>query len=159
MGNDGIMKNKEIAQIFSTMADILEFKGENVFKVRAYRAASANIERLSGSIDELSREELQEIPGIGTVLATKIEEYLNTGNMHAFDNLKKEIPQGILNLLAVPGLGPKTVRRLYEQHHVATLEELEKAAEESRLAAMPGMGDKIVQNILKAIDAIKHEKG
>jgi DNA polymerase (family 10) len=155
---NGMTKSKEIARIFSMMADILEFNGENVFKIRAYRKASKNIEGLPGSIDKLSREELQEISGIGAVLASKIEEYLQTGSMHAFDNLKKEIPGGVLELLAVPGLSPGTVRLLYEKLHVASWKDLERAAEEHRLAGIPGIGEKTVENILKVINTSKHEK-
>jgi DNA polymerase (family 10) len=151
----GMTKNKEIARIFSTMADILEFKGENVFKIRAYRKASANIEKTSVSIEELSKEELQEIPGIGLVLASKIEEYLQVGSMHAFENLKKELPQGVLDLLAVPGLAPRTLRLIYDQLQVGTLKELEKATAEHRLA---GIGEKTRENILRVIETIKQEK-
>ncbi len=140
------------------MADILEIKEENVFKIRAYRRAALNIEGLSRSVEELSREELLEIPGIGTELAAKIEEYLRTGQMHAFEKLKAEVPQGLLALLAVPGLGPKTARLLCEQLHVTNLEELEQAAREHRLAGIPGIRGKTEENILKGIDAVKRGK-
>jgi DNA polymerase (family 10) len=152
------VKNQEIARIFSTMADILEIKNENVFKIRAYRRAALNIEGLSRSVDELSREELLEIPGIGTELAAKIEEYLRTGSIHAFEKLKADVPQGLLTLLAVPGLGPKTARLLYDQLHVTTLEELEQAARDHRLAGIPGIRGKTEENILKGIDAVKRGK-
>ncbi len=155
---DGKVKNQEIARIFSTMADILEIKGENVFKIRAYRRAALNLEGLSRNVEELSREELLEIPGIGSELAAKIEEYLQTGTMHAFDKLKGEVPQGVLTLLAVPGLGPKTARLLYEQLHVKTLEDLEQAAREHRLAGIPGIQKKTEENILKGIDMVKRGK-
>lgn len=140
------------------MADILEIKDENVFKIRAYRRAALNIEGLSRSVDELSREELLEIPGIGTELAAKIEEYLRTGSIHAFEKLKADVPQGLLTLLAVPGLGPKTARLLYDQLHVTTIEELEQAAREHRLAGIPGIRGKTEENILKGIDAVKRGK-
>ncbi len=82
------MKNREIARIFSEMADIMEIKGDNPFKIRAYRRAALNIEGLSKGVDDFSREELLEIPGIGEELAAKIEEYLRTGSIHAHDTLK-----------------------------------------------------------------------
>ena len=155
---DDKVKNQEIARIFSTMADILEIKDDNIFKIRAYRRAALNIEGLSRSVDALSREELLEIPGIGAELAAKIGEYLQTGSMHAFEKLKGEVPQGLLTLLAVPGLGPRTARLLYEQFHVTTFEELEQAAREHRLAGIPGIREKTEENILRWIDTVKREK-
>src|SRR5512146_3367808 len=109
------MKNQEIARIFAEMADILEIKGDNPFKIRAYRRAALNLEGLARNIDELSREELLAIPGIGEELAAKIEEYVQTGSMHAHEKLKEEVPPGILELLAVPGLGPRTAKLLSDE--------------------------------------------
>jgi DNA polymerase (family 10) len=154
------MKNREIARIFSEMADILEIKGDNPFKIRAYRRAALNIEGLSKGVDELSREELLEIPGIGEELAAKIEEYLRTGSIHAHDTLESEVPSGLLALLAVPGLGPKTAKLLHDKLGVTTIEELERAASEHRLTGIPGIGDKTEENILKGIAAVKrgHER-
>lgn len=152
------MKNQEIARIFSTMADILEIEDDNRFKIRAYRRAAQNIEGFSRGVDELSREELLEIPGIGAELAAKIEEYIRTGSMHAFEKLKGEVPVGLLTFLAVPGLGPKTARLLYEQLHVTTLEDLEQAAREHRLPSIPGIGEKSEENILKGIDMVRRGK-
>jgi len=140
------------------MADILEFRKENVFKIRAYRRAALNIEGLSGSVEELSGEELLDIPGIGKELAAKIGEYLRTGRMHAFENMRAEVPQGLLDLLAVPGLGPKTARLLHEQLHVTNLEELEQAVREHRLSGMRGISEKTEDNILKGIETIRRGK-
>ena len=136
------MKNREIARIFSEMADILEIKGDNPFKIRAYRRAALNIEGLSKGVDDLTHEELREIPGIGEELSAKIEEYTRTGSIHAHDRLKSEIPPGLLALLAVPGLGPKTARLLQDKLGVTTIEELEQAAVEHRLAGIPGIQQK-----------------
>ncbi len=148
-------KNREIARIFSTMADILEFRKDNVFKIRAYRRAALNIEGLPRSVDELSREKLMEIPGIGEELAKKIDEYLRTGSMHAFERMKGEVPQGVLDLLAVPGLAPGTARLIHESLHVTNLEELEQAIREHRLTEIPGIRQETVEKILKGIDAVK----
>lgn len=149
------MKNQEIARIFSEIADILEIKGDNPFKIRAYRRAALNIEGLSKSVEELSQDELREIPGIGEELAAKIEEYVQTGAMHAYEKLKGEIPAGLLTLLAIPGLGPKTARHLFDKLHVATLEELERLAAEHKLAGIPGIQKKTEENILKGIASVK----
>lgn len=148
-------KNREIARIFSTMADILEFRKDNVFKIRAYRRAALNIEGLPKGVDELSREKLMEIPGIGEELAKKIDEYLRTGSMHAFERMKGEVPQGVLDLLAVPGLAPGAARLIHESLHVTNLEELEQAIREHRLTEIPGIRQETVEKILKGIDAVK----
>ena len=149
------MKNQEIARIFSEMADILEIEGDNPFKIRAYRRAALNVEGLSRSVEDLSREELLEIPGIGEELAAKIEEYIGTGAVHAHDKLKGEIPAGLLSLLKVPGLGPKTARQLFDQRHISSLEELERAARGHELAGMPGIQKKTEENILKGLATVQ----
>src|SRR5919198_1731903 len=133
------MKNLEIARLFSEMGDLLEIKGDNPFKIRAYRRAALNIEGLAKPVEGLSGEELRDIPGIGEELAAKIEEYLQTGSMHAHEKLKGELPPGMLSLLAVPGLGPKTAKLLNERLHVTNIEELERLAQEHRLAGVPGI--------------------
>lgn len=150
-------KNLEIAQIFTAMADILEIKNDNIFKIRAYRRAAVNIEGLAAGIEELSRKELLEIPGIGAALVNKIEEYLQTGSVHALDKLKGEIPHGLLELLKVPGLGPKAARILHEQFHITTLEELEQAARENRLAGFAGIEKKNEETFMKWIATVKKE--
>ena len=149
------MKNQEIARIFSEMADILEIKGDNPFKIRAYRRAALNLEGFSRSVEDLSREELLEIPGIGEELAAKIDEYIGTGAVHAHDKLKGEIPAGLLSLLKIPGLGPKTARQLFEQRHISSLEELERAARGHELAGMPGIQKKTEENILKGLATVQ----
>lgn len=149
------MKNQELARIFSEMADILEIKGDNPFKIRAYRRAALNMEGLPKGVGDLSREELLEIPGIGDELAAKIEEYLRTGSIHAHDTLKSEVPSGLLALLAIPGLGPKTAKLLHDKLGVTDIDELERAASEHRLTGIPGIGDKTEENILKGIAAVK----
>jgi DNA polymerase (family 10) len=151
-------KNREISRIFSTMADILEFRKDNVFKIRAYRRAALNIEGLSRGVDELSRKELLEIPGVGEELARKIEEYIQTGSMHAFERMKGEVPQGVLELLAIPALDPKTARLVHDSLHITTLEELEQAVMEHRLTEIPGIRQETLEKILKGIDAVKRGK-
>lgn len=149
------MKNREIAAIFSEMAEILEIRGDNPFKIRAYRKAALNLESLSRPVEELSDAELQEIPGIGEDLAAKIIEYCTTGAIHAHDKLKSEVPEGVLALLAVPGLGPRTAKLLQEKLHISSLEELEEAAREHKLAGLPGIQKKTEENILKGIATVK----
>ena len=149
------MKNREIARIFSDIADILEIKEDNVFKIRAYRKAALNLEGLTRDLAELSHKELLEIPGVGADLAAKIEEYLETGSMAMHEKLKEEIPAGVFALLAVPDLGPKTAKTIYDALQIASLEELERAAQEHRLIGIRGIQQKTEENILKGIQAVK----
>ncbi len=149
------MKNQEIARLFSEMAAILEIKNDNPFKIRAYRRAALNIEGLSRSVEELTPEELQEIPGIGAELTAKIREYLDTGRMHTHDKLAAEVPTGLLSLLKVPGLGLRTAKQLHDNLGITSLEELELAAAEHRLAGMPGIQKKTEEKILKGIASLK----
>ena len=122
------MKNQEIAKIFNDIADLLEIKGDNPFRIRAYRRAALNIESFAKDVAGMSAKELMEIPGIGQDLAGKIEEYAGTGKVQAYEDLKKEVPEGLGILLSVPGLGPKTAKLLSEQLKVKNLADLERFA-------------------------------
>ncbi|MEW6066803.1 MAG: DNA polymerase/3'-5' exonuclease PolX [Nitrospirota bacterium] len=149
------MKNQEIAKIFNDIADLLEIKGENPFRIRAYRRAAMNIEGLSKDVAETSKEELMKIPGIGADLAGKIEEYVKTGSLRFFEDIKKEVPEGLSMLLTVPSLGPKTAKLLFEKLKIKNLEELEHYAKEHKLSGLPGIKDKTEENILKGIEMLK----
>ena len=149
------MKNPEISKIFNEIADLLELKGENPFRIRAYRRAALNIEGLTKNIEEISHEDILNIPGIGQDLAGKIEEYIKTGMIQAYEELKNEIPGGLSTLLSVPGLGPKTSKLLYEKLKITNIDELEKSASEHKLAGLPGIKEKTEENILKGIDMLK----
>ncbi|HWR89410.1 MAG TPA: helix-hairpin-helix domain-containing protein, partial [Dissulfurispiraceae bacterium] len=149
------MKNQEIARAFNEIADLLDIKGENLFRIRAYRRAALNIEGLTKGVESLSREELLGIPGIGQDLAGKIEEYVRTGTMQALEALKAEIPEGLLVIQSVPGLGPKTAKMLYDKLNITSLDELERLASEHKLAGLPGIKDKTEENILKGIAMLK----
>ena len=149
------MKNTEIAGIFNNIGDLLEIKGENPFRIRAYRKAAFNIVELGKDISSLSAEELLEIPGVGHDLAAKIEEYLKTGRVEAYEKLKLEVPESLIDLLAVPGLGPKTVSLLYEKYHIRNVDSLEKLARGHRLSGLPGIRDKTEAGILKGIEMIR----
>ncbi len=149
------MKNQRIAKIFNEIAELLDIKGENVFRVRAYRRAAQNIDGLSKDVASLSEEELEEIPGIGKDLAGKIREFLSTGKVAKHEELKKEIPEGVLDLLRVPGLGPKTAKMLYDAKKIKSVDELEALIRAGQLAGLPGIQKKTEENILKGIELIK----
>lgn len=149
------MKNREIAGIFNDIADLLEIKGENPFRIRAYRRAALNIEGLSKDVAVTSKGELMTVPGIGRDLAGKIEEYVKTGSIHAYEDLKKEIPGGLSAMLSVPSLGPKTAKLLFDKLKIKNIEELERYAREHKLSGLPGIRDKTEEHILKGIEMLK----
>ena len=154
------MKNKEVAEIFRKTAQLLEIKGDNPYRIRAYERAAQTIEALTKDIEELAREgKLEKLPGIGADLASKIKEILRTGTLSLYEELKKEIPQALLTFLEIPGLGPKKVKAIYEKYGITTIEELEKACLEHKISRLPGFGLKTEENILKGIRLFKEKTG
>jgi len=149
------MKNQEIVRTFNDIADLLEIKGENPFRIRAYRRAALNIESLSTDIASTPKDELMKIPGIGQDLAGKILEYIQTGKMQAYEDLKKEVPEGLSGLLSVPSLGPKTAKLLFEKLQVKDLDDLARLAREHKLIGLPGIKEKTEENIIKGIEMLK----
>jgi DNA polymerase (family 10) len=150
------VRNTEIARIFHSTADLLEIKGDNPFKVRAYQKAAQNIESLTEELSEIAlRGELEKISGIGKDLAQKILEMLQTKKLGAFEELRLEIPEGLLELIAVPGLGPKKAKLLYDKMGIQTMEALEEAARADRLKDLPGFGAKTEENILAGIELVR----
>ncbi|HSB69479.1 MAG TPA: DNA polymerase/3'-5' exonuclease PolX [Candidatus Methylomirabilis sp.] len=146
------MKNAEIKGLFDEIADFLEVKGENPFRVRAYRRAAQTVEGLSEDIAAVAeRGGLLDIPGIGKDLAAKIQEYLGRGSVEYLEDLRREIPAGVIELMRIHGVGPKTAKLLYEQVGVDSVERLETLARAHRLAGLPGIQAKTEENILKGI--------
>lgn len=146
------MKNKEIAQIFKNMARLLEVKGDNIFKIRAYYRTAENILALGQSIEDVKKENrFSSIPGIGKTLQTKIIEFLDTGKISAYERLIKEIPEGILDIIDIPSVGPKKAKLFFDELNVKNPEDLRKAAEEGRLLGLAGIKEKTVENILRGI--------
>ncbi|MEE9592688.1 MAG: DNA polymerase/3'-5' exonuclease PolX, partial [Thermoplasmata archaeon] len=146
------MKNQEIARIFFAMADHLELQGVD-FKPSAYRRAARNIEGMSQDVEDLWREDrVGEIPGIGKALAAKIAEYLETGQVQAYEKLKAEVPEGLVEIMRIQGVGPKTTKLLYDRLDISTVEELQEAAESGRLSGVRGLGPKKAENILRGIE-------
>lgn len=150
------MKNHEIARLFDRMADLLEIKGENRFRIRAYRRAALNIEGLTEDIEVLAREQrLEDIPGVGSDLAGKIMEYLKTGRMKDLEAIQQGISSGVVELMSVPGIGPKTAKRLYEKEGITDLQRLEGLAKGGKLRGVPGIQAKTEENILKGLAVVK----
>ncbi len=146
------MKNVDIANLFNEIADFLEVKDENPFRIRAYRRAAQAVEGLAEDIAAMvERGALLEVPGIGKDLAAKVQEYLAKGEIEYLEGLRKEIPAGVIELMGIHGVGPKTAKLLYEQIGVDSVEKLEELAKEHKLAGLPGIKAKTEENILKGI--------
>jgi len=147
------MSNAEIAEVFSQIAGLLEIKGESVFKVRAYEKAAQTIAGLTEGLADLRRlGELRHLPGIGDSIAEKIEELLDAGRCAFREELLKELPAGLLEMLEVPELGPKKVKLLYNTLGLCTVNQLERAAQDGKLRELKGFGEKTEVNILKGIE-------
>lgn len=154
------MDNRAVAKIFQDIADILEIKGENPFKVRAYQKAVQVIEDLPEQLSVLhKRGELGKLPGIGKGIGEKIEEILSTGSLQYHQELLSQVPQGLLDLLKVQGMGPRKVALVHDRLRVSSIEELKQAALEHRLRDLPGMGAKSEEKILKGIATLEQQVG
>lgn len=145
------MQNAEIAKVLDDVAEMLEVRGENFFRVRAYRNAARAIRDHPGSAAELDEEALQEIPGIGADLAGKIVTLVKTGDFDLHRELVRQVPSGLLELLNVPGLGPKRVKLLAERLKVRDSASLLKAVKAGQLKGVRGFGPKMEQQILRAL--------
>ena len=152
------MKNAEVAKVFQDIADLLELKGEKVFKIRAYQKAAFSLEHLSEEVEELVREErLREVPGVGEAIARKTTELVTTGRLKYYEDLKVEFPPGIGTLLEVPSIGPKTAMLLSKELDIKSFDELEVAITNGKVASLPGMGEKASENILRRIQVLRRK--
>jgi DNA polymerase (family X) len=147
------MKNDQIAGCFELLADLLEIQGANPFRIRAYRNAARTIASTAESLEDIriAGRELTELPGIGADLARQIVQLLATGHHDQLDELRQQVPAGVLDMLRIPGVGPKKVSVFFKELGLTSLEELRAAAEAGRLSALKGFGVKTEQAILKNI--------
>jgi len=152
------MDKAAIADTLDKIATLLELKGENPFKIRAYTNAARSIETFGGNLGDLKDEEtLEKIPGIGKAIAAKIKELVETGSLRFFEDLRSEFPAEILELFSLPGLGAKKVKALYEQLGVSSIAQLQTACEAGRVAELPGFGKTTQEKLSTAIaERTKH---
>ncbi len=150
------VSNEEIAELFESMATLLEMKGDTVFKIRAYQRAARTIGHLSFSLEQSVDEgvDLKKIPGIGKAISDKTLEYLETGRVRAYDELVGELPDGVLTLMTIPGIGPKSAMLIAQELGISTIEGIEKAVRDGSLAALPRMGQRTADNILRHIQSV-----
>ncbi|MDD4980006.1 MAG: DNA polymerase/3'-5' exonuclease PolX [Candidatus Omnitrophica bacterium] len=150
------MKNLEVSAVFREIAKILEIKGGNPFRIRAYERAAQNIEGLSEDIEDFIRDgRLSEIPGIGKDLSERIKEFVKTGRIKIYEDLKKSIPKGLLDLLNIPSVGPKTAKLLYDELRIKNILDLERAIKKDRLQGLFGIKERTIENISKGIELLK----
>lgn len=153
------MVNQELSEIFSQLAQMLEFLGDptDKFRIRAYQNVAMALNEVSESLETLVKEKrLREIPGVGEGIAKKIEEYIATGRVKEFDVLKKTVPKGFFELIAIPSLGPKKVHVLYRELQIKNVLELKRAVEKGLVQKLDGFGEQSAKKILEGI-AIKTE--
>lgn len=147
------MDKNKVAEILVEIGVLLELKGENPFKTRAYGNAARAMENLSEPLEKLVAEDrLMEVKGIGEAISKKIKELVETGKLVYFEELKASIPAGLSEMLEIPGVGPKKVKIMYEKLGIETIAELEAACKSGKVAALDGFGEKTAQNILEGIE-------
>lgn len=142
-----MLTKKDIVKMLETIAVYMEIKGENPFKVSAYRKASQSLETDERTIQEI--DDVTTLKGIGKGVGDVINEYLETGKQSYLDELKEEIPEGLIPLLKIPGLGSKKVAKLYKELNIKNKEDLIKACENNEVSALPGFAKKTEQKLLE----------
>lgn len=150
------MKNQSVADVMDCIADLLELKDENAFKIRAYRRAAQAIANFPMDLESLAwQDRLRDIPGVGEAIEEKIRELLRTGRLEYFEQLKQDFPPKLRDLMDVPGVGPKTAVRLWQELGIEDVEALEQAAEDGRIASLKGLGEKRAQALLRSLRELK----
>src|SRR5690349_5373604 len=155
-----MMNNRQLAEAFTMIADLLEIKGENIYKTLAYRKAADSLLSLGREASEYWKEgKLEDIPGVGKAISGKIDAFLSTGKLGFLEKLKQEIPPDLATWMKVPGLGPKKIAMIHKTLKITTLAELEAAAKEGKLRSLPGMGAKSETAILEGIGSLSRRSG
>jgi DNA polymerase (family 10) len=151
--------NADVAALFEEVADLLAIQGENAFRIRAYRNAARTLNQLSRPVADLvaAEEDLSDLPDIGDDLAGKIATIVDTGTLPLRDELAQDIPPAVADLLRIPGLGPKRVRRLRDDLGVDSRADLKRAAEAGEVQALDGFGETMEQNILDGLAQMSDE--
>ncbi len=149
------MTTSQIIEVFTRIADLMEIKGEVIYKILAYRKAVDSLENLVGDVvSAWQAGTLTEIPGVGKAIAEKIDEMLSTGKLEFLERLEQEVPPGLIEVLKVPDVGPKKTSLFWKQAGITNMTELEAAAKSGKLRSLPGMGEKSETKILAGIEAV-----
>jgi DNA polymerase (family 10) len=154
------VRNADVAAMLNRVADLLEIRGENFFKIRAYREAVRQLDNLTTEVEEMIKEgRLKDVPGIGEAIEKKIVEYVTTGELEFLTRLEHEVPPALLEITRVPGLGPRTAKDIYDALGILSLDALEEAARSHRLLEVRGIKARTEENILKGIAMLKRTEG
>ena len=147
------MLNEEIARIFERMARVLAFKGEDRFRIMAYERAAVSIRDLEEDLASIAEQgKLEDIPGIGKDLSGMIDEYVHTRKIKRYEQECKRIPAGLIELMSIPGLGPKTLALLHKKFRISSLEDLKSCLDKAASSKLKGFGQKKIDNIKRGID-------
>jgi DNA polymerase (family 10) len=151
------MENTQIADVFDEIADMLDLQGDNPFRIRSYRSAAQTIRGLSGRLEEMAAEgkRLSDIPHVGEAISRKILEILATGTCKRREELRRQMPPGLIDMLKIPGLGPRKAMQLHKALQISSIAELEQACRRHRVRDLEGMGDKTEQKILDGIRTVR----
>jgi DNA polymerase (family 10) len=153
-------RNADVAEQLELLADLLEIEGEAAFRVLAYRRAAQRVRDTGGPVAQLALDgKAKELPGIGATIQDKIVQIVDKGEIEALAKRRKTIPPEVVDFLRIPGLGPKTVRKIWQELGVSTLAELKAAARAQRLRTLPGLGAKVEENVLKSVGRKKKATG
>lgn len=155
------MDNAEVARVLQQIADMLEFKNENPFKLRSYQMAAETIGSMGMPVTDLVTRggagELQRIPGIGKTISAQIIEIIETGKSSYFEELTKDVPASVLGLRRVSGIGLKTAQLLYRDYGIKSLDELKSFAEDGGLTSVPGLGEKTTARVMASLSRLSKD--
>ena len=150
------MRSKLVSHILREVAQLLELKGENPFRIRAYQRAARVIEGLGDNLQDIvKQDDLTSMPGIGKDLSAKIKEIITTGTLQYYEQLKEDVPTGLIQMLGISGLGPRTVKHIYDMLKIDDIDDLEEAIKSGKLRKLEGVKEKTEENILRGIRFLK----
>ena len=154
------MDNHSLARVLHEIADVLEIKGENSFRVRSYRMSAESVESFGEPVADMVRsgQDLRAIPGVGEGIAAKLQELVESGTCAYHEELLSEVPRGVLDLLKIPGLGPRGVSLVWRELGVRSAEDLEAAIADGRFRSLPGMKDKKEARIRRGLEVLRAAK-
>ena len=154
------MVNQELARLFNEIADLMEIKGEDVFRINSYRRVARTIADLAVDINDVAaRGELETLPGVGKGSAEKIRQLLETGRLALREQLAQEVPESLLELRGIPGVGPKKIALFWRERNITSLDDLKAALEAGKLAGLRGLGDKSIEQIRQGLEFLQRSAG
>ena len=154
-----MLNNKQISSKFDLLAKLMELHDDNPFKIKTYANAYLSLRKLEGNLAEMSKAELASIKGVGSTVADKIKELVETGEMKALEKFREMTPEGIQQMLSIKGLGPKKVKQIWKEMEIETIGELLYACNENRLVAYSGFGPKIQADIIEKLEYFQASQG